>query len=76
MRLMQLGMEQLHYIISEESFVAVSAGTGTACIHHNNGQFNHLGGISVGGGTLKGLSKYLINTKNPEDIEELAKERR
>ena len=61
------------YDISEESFVAVSAGTGTACIHHNNGKFNHLGGISVGGGTLQGLSKYLINTENVKDIEELAK---
>ena len=61
------------YEISEESFVAVSAGTGTACIHRNNGKFNHLGGISVGGGTLKGLSRYLINTENVKDIEELAK---
>ena len=61
------------YDISEESFVAVSAGTGTAGIHHNNGKFNHLGGISVGGGTLQGLSKYLINTENVKDIEELAK---
>ncbi|GIR74521.1 MAG: hypothetical protein CM15mP76_12480 [Prochlorococcus sp.] len=38
-----------------------------------NGKFNHLGGISVGGGTLQGLSKYLINTENVKDIEELAK---
>ena len=53
--------------------MAVSTGTGTACIHHNNGKFNHLGGISVGGGTLQGLSKYLISTENAKDIEELAK---
>ena len=32
-----------------------------------------MGGISVGGGTLQGLSKYLINTENVKDIEELAK---
>ncbi len=61
------------YDISNESFLAVSTGTGTACIHHNNGKFNHLGGISVGGGTLQGLSKYLISTENLKDIEELAK---
>ena len=61
------------YDISDESFVAVSAGTGTACIHHSNGKFNYLGGISVGGGTLQGLSKYLIGTEDAEDIEELAK---
>ena len=49
------------YDIYDESFVAVSTGTGTACIHHSDGKFNHLGGISVGGGTLQGLSKYLIS---------------
>jgi type II pantothenate kinase len=31
----------------------ISSGTGTACVYHNEGQFNHLGGISVGGGTFK-----------------------
>ena len=61
------------YDISDKSFVAVSAGTGTACIHHHNGKFNHLGGISVGGGTLQGLSKSLINIENAKEIEELAK---
>ena len=52
------------YDIYDESFVAVSTGTGTACIHHSNSKFNYLGGISVGGGTLQGLSKYLISTEN------------
>ena len=61
------------YDIYDESFVAVSTGTGTACIHHSNSKFNYLGGISVGGGTLQGLSKYLISTENAKDIEELAK---
>ena len=61
------------YDIYDESFVAVSTGTGTACIHHSEGKFNYLGGISVGGGTLQGLSKYLISTENAKDIEELAK---
>ena len=61
------------YDIAKKPFVAVSAGTGTACVYHKNGNFNHLGGISVGGGTLQGLSKQLINTKKPKDIEDLAK---
>ena len=43
------------YNIGNKPFVAVSAGTGTACIYHNNGQFTHLGGISIGGGTLQGF---------------------
>ena len=61
------------YDISDKPFVAISAGTGTACIYHNNGDFNHLGGISVGGGTLQGLAQQLININNPNDIEKLAK---
>ena len=36
--------------------------------------FSHLGGISIGGGTLQGLANHLINTKNSTDIERLAKE--
>ena len=61
------------YDVSDESFLAVSTGTGTACIYHSKGKFNYLGGISVGGGTLQGLSKCLISTGNAKDIEELAK---
>lgn len=61
------------YNIGNKPFVAVSAGTGTACIYHNNGLFTHLGGISVGGGTLLGLTKHLINNKSPNDIHQLAK---
>ena len=60
------------YKTGENPFVAISAGTGTACIYHANGKFNYLGGISIGGGTLQGLSKHLINNTNNEEIQELA----
>ena len=60
------------YNLKDKPFVVISSGTGTACVYHNEGQFNHLGGISVGGGTLQGLSKYLIGHKNPDEIEKLA----
>jgi len=60
------------YDIGDKPFVAISAGTGTACVYHQNGHFDHLGGISVGGGTLQGLAQHLINIKNPNKIEELA----
>ena len=65
------GVKEL-YKTGENPFVAISAGTGTACIYHADGKFNYLGGISIGGGTLQGLSKHLINNTNNEDIEELA----
>ena len=49
------------YKISEESSLVVSSGTGTACVHIQNTATNHLGGISVGGGMLEGLSNLLVN---------------
>ncbi|MBL6903413.1 MAG: pantothenate kinase [SAR86 cluster bacterium] len=55
------------YKISEESSLVVSSGTGTACVHIQNTATNHLGGISVGGGMLEGLSKLLVD--NPYGIE-------
>ena len=60
------------YDLENKSFVAVSAGTGTACIFHENKNFNHLGGISIGGGTLLGLSNYILNTTVVSELEELS----
>ena len=60
------------YDIKNRPFVAVSAGTGTACVYFDGKKFNHLGGISVGGGTYQGLLKHLIMTKDEDDIEKLA----
>ena len=53
--------------------MVVSTGTGTACVGYINKEFTHLGGISIGGGTLQGLSKLTIDTNKPNEIEELAK---
>ena len=60
------------YEIETRPFVAVSAGTGTACVYFDGKKFNHLGGISIGGGTFQGLLKHLIMTKDEDDIEKLA----
>ena len=61
------------YGLKNKPFVVISSGTGTACVYHNQGKFNHLGGISVGGGTLQGLSKYLIGHKYAKEIDKLAR---
>ena len=61
------------YDLENKSFVVVSAGTGTACIFHEDNKFNHLGGISIGGGTLLGLSNYILNTSTVLELEELCK---
>jgi type II pantothenate kinase len=66
-----LGAKSL-YQINEDSFVVVSAGTGTACVHSNGAVHNHLGGISVGGGTLQGLSNYILGTSTQSNIDKLS----
>ena len=43
------------YDIAEEPTLVISAGTGTACVMVQGNNFNHLGGIAVGGGMLEGL---------------------
>ncbi len=60
------------YKITDSEFLAVSTGTGTACIGLINNEFKHLGGISVGGGTLQGLSNLLFNEVDSEIINKLA----
>ncbi len=62
------------YNISDSKFVVVSCGTGTACVSFINDKFSHMGGISVGGGTLQGLSNLIIGKKNAEEINNLALE--
>jgi type II pantothenate kinase len=66
-----LGAKSL-YEINEDSFVVVSAGTGTACVHSNGVTHSHLGGISVGGGTLQGLSNSILGTSTQSNIDKLS----
>ena len=65
------GAQEL-YKITDANFVVVSCGTGTACVASIKNDFKHLGGISVGGGTLQGLSNILIGISDPKKIDELA----
>ena len=61
------------YDLDKGSALVVSAGTGTACIHLNEGIASYLGGISVGGGMLEGLSNLILNNQNGREINALAK---
>lgn len=54
--------------------IVVSLGTGTALVHAKEGNhIQYLGGTGVGGGTLMGLSKQLLNMDDIDHIVELAK---
>lgn len=52
--------------------IIVSSGSGTACILAKDGVFTHCSGTGVGGGTVLGLSKLLLNTSDPGEIQNLA----
>ena len=57
---------------SKKNALVVSLGTGTCIVSARNNTFSHAGGTGIGGGTLVGLSKILLNTTDLEKINALA----
>ena len=63
------------YLSGLERAIVVSLGTGTALVLSERGKEpEHLGGTGVGGGTLVGLSKKLLDMDTIDHIAELAKD--
>ena len=61
------------YISGLYDALVVSMGTGTAMVHARaDGKMEYLGGTGVGGGTLMGLSKLLLNAESIDNIEKLS----
>ena len=60
------------YFAKEDKSVVVSMGTGTSYVLVEGDKLTHLGGIAVGGGTIVGLSKLLLNTQDFDAIQSLA----
>lgn len=52
--------------------VVVSMGTGTTLVRVDGDTINHIGGISMGGGTLQGMSHLLLKTSHIDEVVELA----
>lgn len=52
--------------------MVVSMGTGTSFVGVKDRIPTHLGGIGIGGGTIIGLSKLMLNTDDIDKIQELA----
>ena len=67
------GAMNLSGLSNKNPTIIVSAGSGTACILAQDGNYMHCSGTGVGGGTVLGLSKLLLGTIDPVEIEELAK---
>lgn len=60
------------YFAKTEKSVVVSMGTGTSYVLVEGDKLTYLGGIAVGGGTILGLSKLLLNTQDIEAIQTLS----
>ena len=54
--------------------IIVSMGTGTSFVKYDNGAVTHIGGIGIGGGTLQGLSRIILNTSDINEVSELGYE--
>ena len=52
------------YLSELHEAIVVSMGTGTAIVNVQNGYIKHWGGSGVGGGTMVGLSRKLLNITN------------
>lgn len=60
------------YFAKEDKAVVVSMGTGTSYMLVEGEKLSYLGGIAIGGGTILGLSRLLLNTQDIEAIQELS----
>ena len=61
-----------YFAQGKKEFMVVSMGTGTSFVGVKDGVPTHLGGIGIGGGTIIGLSKLMLNTNDIDKIQELA----
>jgi type II pantothenate kinase len=55
-----------------DNTIVVSMGTGTSFVLCNEYEMRHIGGIGVGGGTLAGLSRVILNTDDIKQVASLA----
>ena len=55
-----------------ERLIVVSMGTGTTLVRVDESGIKHSGGISMGGGTLRGLSHLLLGTSDIPEVVEMA----
>jgi len=60
------------FLLSISPLIVVSMGTGTSFVKIEGDKIEHLTGLGMGGGTLSGLSKLLLNTHDIHYVSELA----
>lgn len=62
------------FVTGLNRLVVVSMGTGTTYVRVDGDNIKHIGGISMGGGTLQGLAHLLLGTGHINDVIEMAQE--
>lgn len=61
------------FVSGLQKLIVVSMGTGTTLVRVDGDDISHIGGISMGGGTLQGLSHLLLKDSHVQDVIEMAK---
>ncbi|MCF0205725.1 MAG: type II pantothenate kinase [Muribaculaceae bacterium] len=61
-----------HHGSNLERLIVVSMGTGTSMVKYESGKISHIGGVSIGGGTITGLSSLILHTNDIHKICEIA----
>ena len=56
----------------KDRMIVVSMGTGTSLVKCDGDDIEHIGGIGIGGGTLQGLSRLLLNTDDILQVSNMA----
>lgn len=62
------------YESGKDHVIVVSMGTGTSLVRCDGDTIQHIGGIGIGGGTLTGLSRVMLQTSDIREIQELARQ--
>ena len=52
--------------------LVVNLGTGSTFVEADNGKYTHLGGTGLGGGSIRGLGRRMLNVSDPEALAALA----
>ena len=60
------------FVSGLQQIIVVSMGTGTTLVRVDGDDIAHIGGISMGGGTLQGLSHLLLKDSHIQDVIEMA----
>lgn len=60
-----------YYLTDKKEVIVISMGTGSFFVKVTEDEMKHLGGVGLGGGTIGGLSRLMLNTTEIEEVVEL-----